>query len=103
MTSMFFETSCHKCGCIDEACFVYAGPHIKQICNHCGFYQKFFDKKLIPDAKEIKLKIWFMCKESLESINEMKREIEFIDGLRGLDLKIMYWKLYLKTREVYAN
>ena len=56
-TKPFIENACHKCGVIDEARFAYAGPHIKQVCNNCHFYVKFFNVKLIPDVKEIKLKI----------------------------------------------
>lgn len=95
----FFETQCHKCGIVDEAKFSYAGPHLKQICCECGAYIKFFDKKLIPDVQEIKLKIWAITGGDLERINEAKKKIEFVDNLTGLYQKIMYWRLYLHIRK----
>ena len=94
----FFEHSCHKCGLVDEAKFVHAGPHIKQVCNGCGFYVKFFDKAMIPDHIEIKQKIWYISKQNLLLINKAKEEVEFIE-CTGLSRKLMYWKLYLKIRE----
>jgi hypothetical protein len=78
----FFEHSCFKCGIVDEYKFTYAGPHIKQVCNNCGAYVKFFDKNKIPDIKEIKLKIWHLTNQDLTVIS-------FLNG------KMMYWKLYL--------
>lgn len=99
----FFETACHKCGCIDEARFTYAGPHIKQVCNACGFYVKFFDKAQIPDIKDIRLKIWHISNQNLSLIEECKKQTEFIDGLKGLDGKMMYWKLYLNVRHHITN
>lgn len=63
---------------------------------------KFFNKALIPDVKEIKQKIWFMTDGVIEIINSAKTEVEFIDGLKGLDEKMMYWKLYLNIRKKVA-
>jgi hypothetical protein len=94
----FFEHKCHKCGLIDEARFVHAGPHLKQICNGCGFYVKFIDKSEIPDHIEIKQKIWFIANQNLALIKKAKQEVEFIE-LTGLSRKLQYWKLYLKVRE----
>lgn len=95
----FFEHSCYKCGIVDESKFNYAGPHIKQVCNNCGFYVKFFDKAKIPDINEIKLRIWYITKQDTGLIAECKKDVMFIENLSGLDGKMMYWKLYLKTRE----
>lgn len=99
----FFETTCHKCGFIDEAKFVYAGPHIKQVCNNCGFYVKFFNTALIPDVQEIKLKIWNITDQNLELINKAKSEVEFVAGLTGINAKMMYWRLYLRLRTYILN
>lgn len=94
---------CHVCGVVDEAKFVYAGPHIKQLCNSCGKYVKFFNKALIPDVKEIKLSIWGI-KKDVETIEQAKKECGFVDGLTGLDEKIQYWRLYLYMRSAdYEN
>jgi hypothetical protein len=95
----FFEHKCTRCGVIDEARFLFAGPHIKQVCNSCGAYVKFFDKSLIPDVKEIKLKIWVISDQNLELIEKAKKEMEFAGACSGLWEKIMYWRLYLKVRE----
>ena len=100
--SKFFEHTCHKCGATDEAMFVYAGPHIKQVCNACGFYVKFFDKAKIPDIKEIKLRMWSISNQNAELINSLKPGVNFIEGMTGLDGKIMYWKLYLALRSKLA-
>lgn len=88
---------CYNCGLVDEANFLYAGPHIKQICNGCNKYVKFFDKSLIPDAKEVKLKIWSITQDTF-LISQAKDYIGFIEGQTGLDLKIGYWRLYLEVR-----
>lgn len=94
----FFSTTCHKCGLIDEAKFIYAGPHIKQVCNGCGFYVKFFDKALLPDVKAIREKIWYISKGDKELIEQAKKACEFIQGLSGVNGKMMYWRLYLEIR-----
>jgi hypothetical protein len=95
----FFEHTCYKCGLIDEAKFVFAGPHVKQVCNGCGFYVKFFDKAMIPDVMEIKLKIWAITNQDLTLIEKAKREVEFTP-CTGLTAKMMYWRVYLKVREL---
>jgi hypothetical protein len=94
---LLIPNECHYCGLVDEAKFVYAGPHVKQICNGCGKYIKFFDKAKIPDSKETKLAIWAITTD-IDSINESKNQIGFVDGLKGLDLKMIYWRLYLEVR-----
>lgn len=90
---------CHYCGLVDEAKFVYAGPHIKQVCNGCNRYVKFFSKYQIPDIKEIKLKIWSMTTDVV-FIDKLKSEIGFTSSSTAdvLDKKIMYWRLYLKVK-----
>lgn len=93
---------CSYCGLTDEAKFTYAGPHIKQVCNGCNRYVKFFNKSLIPDVKEIKLKIWGITTE-LNAIDYCKGLIGFIDGLKGLDEKMIYWRLYLCVRKEVLN
>ncbi len=95
----FFNYECHKCGLIDEACFVYSGPHIKQICNGCSAYVKFFDKAKLPDVKEIKIKIFSACLSDLKLVHKAKNEMGFIDGLTGVSAKMMYLKLYLFVRK----
>lgn len=95
----FIETSCHKCGACDEARFVNSGPHLKQICIACGAYIKFFDKAKVPDVKEVKLKIFYMTEGDLSFMSQLKKESEFIEGLTGLQQKLMYWKLYLHARK----
>jgi len=90
---------CHHCGVVDEAKFVYAGPHVKQICNCCNKYVKFFDKALIPDARETKLRIWAITQD-VPKITSAKAEIGFIENLKGLDLKMIYWRLYLQVRKM---
>ena len=98
---LLIPTECHNCGLVDEAKFVYAGPHVKQICNGCGKYVKFFDKAKIPDSRETKLAIWAITQD-LTIISEAKETIGFIDNLKGLDLKIIYWRLYLEMRRKAA-
>jgi len=95
---LLIPNECHYCGVVDEAKFVYAGPHMKQICNSCGRYVKFFDKSKIPDSKEIKLKIWSITQD-IDRISEAKKQCSFIENLKGLDLKVMYWRLYLQIRK----
>lgn len=100
----FFPHTCTKCGLIDEARFVYAGPHVKQVCNGCGFYVKFFDKALIPDVRDIRAKIWVVAVGNKDLIEQAKYACEFIPGLSGVNGKMMYWKLYLEVRKkVFLN
>lgn len=94
------ESSCHKCGVIGESRLSWAGPHIKQSCDSCGAYQKFYDKALIPDVREIKILIWGIAKSDINLIGEIKKDIQFVEGLNGLDAKLQYYKLYkaIKTK-----
>lgn len=92
---------CHHCGVVDEAKFTFAGPHIKQICNGCGKYVKFFNKSQIPDVREIKLKIWSITQD-IDRISAAKQVSGFVDNLTGLDNKIVYWRLYLAVRKEAA-
>ena len=85
---------CHKCGVIGESNLSWAGPHIKQSCPECGAYQKFYDKARIPDVREIKIKIFGVVNQDLEKINSLKLEVSFVEGLKGLDAKLQYYKLY---------
>lgn len=94
---LLIPNECHYCGLVDEAKFVYAGPHVKQLCNGCGRYVKFFDKAKIPDSRETKLTIWAITQDIAE-ISLAKDQIGFVENLKGLDLKMMYWRLYLEIR-----
>lgn len=102
MTS-FFEHNCYKCGCIDEAKFILGSTHLKQVCNGCGCYVKFFDKKLVPPIPEIKMRIWALSGSNLELINNVKKEMLFPEGLTGLYGQVSYWNLYLKIRKEVAH
>jgi hypothetical protein len=94
MSNLLIPCTCHKCGVIGESNLSLAGPHIKQSCPSCGAYQKFYDKNLIPDAREIKILIFGAAKQNLAIINAIKQEINFVEGLKGLDQKLQYYKLY---------
>lgn len=85
--------ACHKCGCVGESNLSWAGPHIKQSCSECGAYQKFYDKSLIPDVREIKIRIWGIT-TNLSVIEKLKQEINFVPNLPKLDAKLQYYKLY---------
>lgn len=100
-TAPFFEHICHEsdCGLADEARFLHAGPHIKQVCNGCGAYVKFFPEHLIPDVEYIKQKIWNIVDADQSRIDAMKKDVEFIEGLSGKYAKLMYWNLYLNLRQ----
>lgn len=100
----FFEHSCHKCGVIDEARFSLGSVHLKQICNNCGFYVKFFDKNLLPTIHDIKTKIWFIAEQDLQVIKKAKDECEFNEGMGDkIYGRLEYWKLYLQIRKMAAN
>lgn len=92
---LLLPNSCHKCGYEGESGLRYAGPHIKRVCGKCGGYIEFVKNIKIPDVKEIKLKIWAITEQDVEVINKAKKDIDFLDTVTGLDLKIQYWKLYL--------
>lgn len=85
---------CHRCGVIGESRLTWAGPHIKQSCDACWAYVKFYDKALIPDMREMKIAIWGLVKADLNIINQVKNEIGFVEKLTGLDAKLQYYKLY---------
>jgi len=95
---LLFPHECHNCGLVDEAKFIYAGPHIKQVCNGCDRYVKFVSQSIIPDVREIKLRIWAIS-TNVVLIDVYKGMSGFVPDLTGLDGKIMYWRLYLKMRE----
>ena len=97
---LLFSHKSNHCGVTDEARFVYSGPHIKQVCNNsdCGKYVKFISQALIPDVREIKLKIWSISQD-VELIDFYKGVSGFADGLSGVDEKITYWRLYLEIRK----
>lgn len=94
MPNLLIPCACHKCGVIGESRLSWAGPHIKQSCDNCGAYQKFYNKNLIPDVREIKILIFGVAKQDLSFINQIKQEINFVEGLKGLDAKLQYYKLY---------
>src|SRR5690606_16985068 len=89
---------CPRCGVTDEAKFLFSGPHVKQVCNNCGSYVKFYNKSNIPDASEIKLKIWSITQD-MGKIEQAKSKIGFVENLKGLYRNIMYWRLYLQIRK----
>jgi|SRR5215211_7753524 len=105
----FFNYYCHRCSVTDEAKFVISGPHVKQVCNNCGFYVKFFSKDLIPSLKDIKLKIFNLCNGDLDIINKAKQEIGFPEEeknkglITGWNLIVLYWDLYLQTRKIIKD
>lgn len=98
MSKLLVAHECHICGLVDEAEFIFSGPHIKQICQGCKRYVKFFHKSAIPDVREIKLKIWSITQKTIV-IDIHKDLIGFVDNLSGIDNKIMYWRLYLSIKE----
>ncbi|MCX3266574.1 hypothetical protein [Pedobacter agri] len=93
--------TCGICGARDESKFVYSGPHIKQICNSCGKYVKFVGKSTIPDAGEVRLRIWSITQD-VDYIDVAKGSSGFIEGLTGIDKNIVYWRLYLEIRKMEA-
>jgi hypothetical protein len=93
MSDFLIPSHCHKCGTVGESKLTWAGPHIKQSCDDCGFYQRFIDKRLIPDVREIKIAIWGKTND-LALIEEIKKECGFVGNLKGLDAKLQYYKLY---------
>jgi hypothetical protein len=98
---LMFPITCKHCGVTDEPKFEYAGPHIKMSCSQseCGRYQKFISKAAIPDAGEVRLKIWSISKD-VPFIDAAKESCGFVDGLTGIDKNLVYWRLYLKVREM---
>lgn len=98
---LLIPNECHNCGLVDEAKFVYAGPHIKQICNGCGSYVKFFPASKIPDSRDVKLKIWSITRD-IRKIAYAKSVCGFVEDLSGTDKKIMYWRLYLAVRKEFG-
>lgn len=90
---------CQSCGAVDEAKFIFSGPHIKQVCKGCNRYVKFYSKSAIPDVSEVRLKIWSITQDT-SFIDAAKEASGFVSGVKGLDGKIYYWRLYLKVREM---
>lgn len=88
------KCSCHKCGVIGESNLSFASPHIKQSCPECGAYQKFYNVNLIPDVREIKVKIWGLVNSDLSVIESAKSEVGFVKDLTGIYAKLQYYKLY---------
>ncbi len=89
---------CPHCGVEDEAKYVFSGPHIKQVCNHCNAYVKFTSKHQVPDSTEVRLRIWSITNQDVNVISEAKQACFFIEDLRGIERNMMYWRLYLAIR-----
>jgi hypothetical protein len=92
---------CQSCGVVDEAKFIFKGPHVQQLCNGCDKYVKFFSKGHLPDVREIRLRIWSITQD-VDKINLAKKQCKFVENMVGLDAKMVYWRLYLKIREMEA-
>jgi len=56
----------------------------------------------MPDIGEIRLKIWSITQD-IAYIDAAKEECSFVPGLPRMDGKMMYWRLYLKLREMEAK
>lgn len=94
---LFIPHNCSVCGQTEEAKFVFSGPHVKQLCGHCDVYVKFVSKSTIPDATETRLKIWAITQD-VPLIDAAKEECKFVEGLSGLEKRMMYWRLYLAVK-----
>lgn len=99
---LFIPHNCSACGKTEEAKFLFSGPHVKQVCGHCNAYVKFVSKSIIPDATEIRLKIWSITQD-VPLIEAAKEQCGFVEGLSGLQNRIMYWRLYLSVRALEAK
>ena len=88
--------NCTHCGAIDYVALQYAGPHIKALCAHCGKYIRFVDKSILPDPKELKMKIMVLAKSDINLIQEEKNKLAiFYNGISGMDAKIAYYRLFV--------
>jgi len=96
---LFIPHNCVACGVTDEAKFLLSGPHVKQVCNHCGKYVKFVSKGFVPDHNETKLRIWAITQDTCY-IDAAKELMGFVENTTGVERKLMYWRLYLKLREM---
>lgn len=109
----FFNHTCRKCGGIDEAKFTQSGPHVKQLCLHCGCYVKFFDKSVLPDISDIRMKIWIVSGKNANLINSAKESVsfhEYSDTVKYSNTwtklvlqKLQWWKVYLKVRSLVPS
>lgn len=103
MPNEFFPHTCPRCNVTDEARFTYAGPHIKQVCNGCGAYVKFFDKGLIPDVRAIREKIWFVSGKDLELVHKAMSAAEYIPGTGEITAKMQWWRVWLEVRKIIQD
>lgn len=110
----FFNHTCHRCGGVDEAKFETSGPHVKQVCLHCGAYVKFMPKQNIPSLPQIRLKIWQVANEDKSIIQsakdktgfrELPQDAECYDKEfpRGLLESLMWWDIYLTVRSLVPS
>lgn len=59
---------------------------------------------MIPAVDELKIKMWGMVGGDVGVINLAKKDVTFIDtGLSDIQLKVMYWKLYLRIRQILTH
>ncbi|RZJ92459.1 MAG: hypothetical protein EOO20_01755 [Chryseobacterium sp.] len=96
---LFIPHFCPVCGQTEEAKFVFSGPHVKQVCGNCDAYVKFVSKSVVPDATETRLKIWSITQD-VPLIDAAKEECKFVDGLIGLEKRMMCWRLYIAVRKL---
>lgn len=97
---LLIETTCRKCGAVDEGRFEWSAHNLKQICISCEAYQMHYPQAKFPSTKEIKNRIWEITSD-LELIQHIKDEIDFKE-LTGIHEQVMYWNLYLQLKEVLA-
>lgn len=97
----FFTHECFKCGGIDEANFEICGPHIKQVCLHCGCYVKFRSKMEIPPLGEIRKKIWETTGGDLNIISKAKEMSGFTEKYEDVKTALVgWWSIYIKSRSL---
>lgn len=94
------KDTCFKCGSVDYVTLSFAGPHIKSSCSHCGAYNKFIDKSIIPDAKTIKMKIMVLADSNIELIKSEKEKLGiFYKGISGMYEKLAYYQLFKAVKK----
>lgn len=96
----FIECKCTKCGAIGESKLSISGKHVKQSCNSCGAYVKFYPQNDLPPLKDVRAWIWEYTGGDLAVIGVFKNATNFVNYEDYLGKFIQYWKIYLQCLKI---
>lgn len=98
---LLVENTCSKCGYYGESWLCESNIHIKQCCGKCRSYVKFYERRNMPEIKELKDRIWKLSGNNIELINDYKLKMNFPNKETEYrtNMPLVYYQLYFFIRE----